>query len=179
MWNGTRVLSAEWVADATARQVSTGNDDGNWNHGYGYQLWRSRVGYRADGSLGQFSFVLPDQDVVLAITSGTNDTDGVMNRVWDNLLPAIAFDAQPENPTALAALRDRLAGLALPTHRGARGWDGRDLSLGRRHADRVDRRDRALDRRRPGAVRGADEIVPGVVREAVRSEREPREHPAG
>jgi CubicO group peptidase (beta-lactamase class C family) len=118
MWNGARVLSAEWAADATARQVSTGNDDGNWNHGYGYQFWRSRVGYRADGSLGQFSFVLPDQDIVLAITSGTNDTNGVMNRVWDNLLPAIVGDPQPENPTALAALRERLARLALPTPAG-------------------------------------------------------------
>jgi CubicO group peptidase (beta-lactamase class C family) len=119
MWNGTRVLSAEWAADATARQVSTGNDDGNWNYGYGYQFWRSRVGYRADGSLGQFSFVLPDQDIVLAITSGTNDTDGVMNRVWDNLLPAIVGEAQPENPTALAALHERLAALAVPTPVGA------------------------------------------------------------
>ena len=81
MWNGQRVLSEQWVADATARQVSTGNDDGNWNYGYGYQFWRSQHGYRADGSLGQFGFVLPEQDIVLAITSGTNDTDGVMNVV--------------------------------------------------------------------------------------------------
>jgi CubicO group peptidase (beta-lactamase class C family) len=134
MWNGTRVLSADWVADATARQVSTGNDDGNWNYGYGYQFWRSQVGYRADGSLGQFSFVLPDQDIVLAITSGTNDTDGVMNRVWQNLLPAIAGEAQPENPTALTALRDRLAALALPTPAGAMTSPrGADVS-GRRYA---------------------------------------------
>jgi CubicO group peptidase (beta-lactamase class C family) len=119
MWNGAQVLSAGWATDATARQVSTGNDDGNWSYGYGYQFWRSKVGYRADGSLGQFSFVLPDQDIVLAITSGTNDTDGVMNRVWDNLLPAIVGDPQPENPTALAALRERLAGLALSTPAGA------------------------------------------------------------
>jgi CubicO group peptidase (beta-lactamase class C family) len=119
MWNGARVLSAEWAADATAKQVSNGNDDSNWGYGYGYQFWRSQVGYRADGSLGQFSFVLPEQDIVLAITSGTNDTGGVMDRVWDNLLPAILGAAQPENPTALAALRDRLAGLALPKPGGA------------------------------------------------------------
>ncbi|HTV21016.1 MAG TPA: serine hydrolase [Polyangiaceae bacterium] len=118
MWNGQRVLSEQWATDATARQVSTGNDDGNWNFGYGYQFWRSRVGYRADGSLGQFGFVLPEQDIVLAITSGTTDTDGVMNRVWENLLPAVLGDAQPENPAALAALRERLAGLALPVPSG-------------------------------------------------------------
>jgi CubicO group peptidase (beta-lactamase class C family) len=119
IWNGERVLSEQWAADATARQVSTGNDDGNWSYGYGYQFWRSQVGYRADGSLGQFSFVLPDQDIVLAITSGTNDTDGVMNLVWQNLLPAVLDGAQPENPAALAALSDRLSALALPRPTGA------------------------------------------------------------
>jgi CubicO group peptidase (beta-lactamase class C family) len=119
MWNGQRVLSEQWAADATARQVSTGNDDGNWNYGYGYQFWRSQQGYRADGSLGQFAFVLPEQDIVLAITSGTNDTNGVMNLVWQNLLPAVLGDAQPENPTALTALRQRLASLALPLPSGA------------------------------------------------------------
>jgi len=120
MWNGQRVLSEQWAREATARQVSTGNDDGNWNYGYGYQFWRSQHGYRADGSLGQFVFVLPEQDIVLAITSGTNDTDGVMNLVWQNLLPAVVGDAQPEDATALAALRQRLAGLALPVPSGER-----------------------------------------------------------
>ena len=119
MWNGQRVLSAKWAANATTRQVSTGNNDGNWNYGYGYQFWRSPYGYRADGSLGQFVFVLPEQDIVLAITSGTTDMNGVMNRVWQNLLPAVLGDARTENPTALATLRGRLARLALPTPTGA------------------------------------------------------------
>jgi hypothetical protein len=119
VWNGEQVLAPEWAADATALQVETGPGTGNWNHGYGYQFWQSRVGYRADGSLGQFSFVLPEQDIVLAITSGTNATDGVMNAVWDNLLPAVLGDAQPENPAALATLTGRLAALALPVPEGA------------------------------------------------------------
>jgi CubicO group peptidase (beta-lactamase class C family) len=119
VWNGEQVVPAEWVANATARQVSSGEGTGNWNHGYGYQFWQSRVGYRADGSLGQFSFVLPEQDIVLAITSGTNDTDGVMNAVWDNLLPAVLGDAQPENAAALGALGERLAALSLAAPDGA------------------------------------------------------------
>lgn len=119
LWNGQRVLSEQWTRDATARQVSNGNDDGNWSYGYGYQFWRSPHGYRADGSLGQFSLVLPEQDIVLAITSATADTNGVMNAVWQALLPAVIGDPQPENPAALAALRERLAGLALPVPSGA------------------------------------------------------------
>jgi CubicO group peptidase (beta-lactamase class C family) len=118
VWNGEQVVSAAWAADATARQVSSGEGTGNWNYGYGYQFWQSRVGYRADGSLGQFSFVLPEQDIVLAITSGTNDTDGVMNAVWDNLLPAVLGDAQPENTAAFGALGGRLAALSLAVPEG-------------------------------------------------------------
>ncbi len=134
MWNGERVLSEQWAAEATARQVSTGTDGGNWSHGYGYQFWRSQAGYRADGSLGQFSFVLPEQDIVLAITSGTNDTDGVMNRVWENLLPAVLGEAQPENPAALSSLRDRLAALALPRPTGAPSSPRAADVSGRRYA---------------------------------------------
>ena len=63
-------------------------------------------GYRADGSLGQFSFVLPEYDVVLAITSGTSDMNGVMKIVWSHLLPAIHDGALAED----AATHDRLTG---------------------------------------------------------------------
>lgn len=118
-WNGEQLISAQWAADATARQVSSGAGTSDWDYGYGYQFWQSRFGYRADGSLGQFAFVLPDQDIVLAVTSGTNDMAGVMAAVWDNLLPAVIGEAQPENPAALATLRERLAGLALPAPEGS------------------------------------------------------------
>ena len=61
---------------------------------------------------------------------------------------------------------------------GREGGTAGIFRVGRRHADRPDRRDRARDlgRRRP--LRGADEVVAGLVREAVRAERQPRQHPA-
>jgi CubicO group peptidase (beta-lactamase class C family) len=113
MWNGERVLPEGWAAAATASQISNGNSDSDWGYGYGYQFWRSSTGYRADGSLGQFSFVLPDQDVVLAITSGTSNMAGIMNAVWQNLLPAIQPGALSENPSALGTLTNRLRALTL------------------------------------------------------------------
>jgi CubicO group peptidase (beta-lactamase class C family) len=117
-WNGQPVLSPEWVGAASSRQISTGNNDSNWGYGYGYQFWQSQVGYRADGSLGQFTFILPEQDIVLAITSGTSDTNGVMNIVWQNLLPAVRDASLPDNPAALATLTERLRALALPAATG-------------------------------------------------------------
>lgn len=122
MWDGAQVLPPEWVAQATTSQVSSGNGDGNWSHGYGFQFWMSRFGYRADGSLGQFVFVLPEEDAVLVITSGTDNSTGtntVMNLVWDNLLPAFAPEALPEDASAQGELSAALGGLALPVPQGS------------------------------------------------------------
>ncbi len=54
-WNGRRLLSAEWVDAATAREVSNGsNPASDWEQGYGFQFWRCRHGiYRGDGAFGQ------------------------------------------------------------------------------------------------------------------------------
>lgn len=120
-WNGQQVLSEQWVADASSAAVSTGNNDGNWNFGYGYQFWRSRVGYRADGSLGQYAFVLPELDMVLAITSGTDNsmgTNNLMNLVFANL-PAVQDTPLAEDAAAQQVLRERLAALSLPIPEGA------------------------------------------------------------
>jgi CubicO group peptidase (beta-lactamase class C family) len=120
IWHGQRLLSEQWIEAATSRQTSSGSDpDSNWDAGYGYQFWRNKTtGYRADGAFGQFSFVLPEQDVVLAVTSGTADMKGVMNVVWEYLLPAIQAAALPANPVAQEKLAHKLAGLSLPVQTG-------------------------------------------------------------
>ncbi len=118
-WEGQQLLREEWVDAATSAQISTGNGDGNWNHGYGYQFWRSAYGYRADGSLGQFVFVLPQSDAVLVITAATNDTDRVMNLVWENLIPALRPETLAESPADLAQLQARLSALSLAVPAGA------------------------------------------------------------
>ena len=90
VWNGKQLLPSSWVEAATARQVSNGsNPKSDWNQGYGYQFWRSRFNaYRGDGAFGQFCIVMPDQDAVVAITSGVKDMQVVLNILWDQLLPA-------------------------------------------------------------------------------------------
>lgn len=121
VWNGKRVLSERWVDEATALQTSTGgNPDSNWDAGYGYQFWRNKsTGYRADGAFGQFAFVLPKYDAVLAVTSGTSDMAGVMDTVWQHLLPALREHALPANPAAQDRLKSKLRGLALPAQGGS------------------------------------------------------------
>jgi CubicO group peptidase (beta-lactamase class C family) len=106
-WGGERILPAEWVAAATARQVSNGsNPASDWEQGYGYQFWRCRHGvYRGDGAFGQFCIVMPEHDAVVAITSGTSDLQGVLNLVWEHLRPGMKAASLPAD----AAVHDRLA----------------------------------------------------------------------
>jgi CubicO group peptidase (beta-lactamase class C family) len=135
-WNGQQVLSEQWVTDATSVEVTNGNNDGNWSFGYGYQFWRSRVGYRADGSLGQYSFVLPEQDMVLAITSGTDNSQGtnnLMNLVFANI-PAVQDTPLAEDAGAQQALRDKLTALALPVPTGTETSPMAAQVSGRRYA---------------------------------------------
>ena len=115
-WQGRSLLPATWVELATARQVSNGSSpSSDWEQGYGFQFWRSRHGfYRGDGAHGQFCLVLPQHDVVIAITAGTRDMASVMNLVWTRLVPAFSPTALPPDEKAAAALFAKLKALRLP-----------------------------------------------------------------
>ncbi|MEC0242325.1 serine hydrolase [Paenibacillus dokdonensis] len=91
MWQGQRLIEEQWIDEATSKQISNGDGgDSDWAQGYGYQFWRCRHGvYRGDGAFGQFCIVLPEHDAVIAMTSGTNDLQGVLNVVWEHLLDAL------------------------------------------------------------------------------------------
>jgi CubicO group peptidase (beta-lactamase class C family) len=116
-WDGKQIMPAEWIAKATARQTSNGSSpDSDWDQGYGYQFWRCRRGaFRGDGAFGQFCIVLPEQDVVIAITSGTRDMQHVLNLVWEHLLPGMNDKPRAENPNVNQELKTRLSKLTLPT----------------------------------------------------------------
>jgi CubicO group peptidase (beta-lactamase class C family) len=120
IWHGQRLLPEAWIAAATARQVSNGsNPESDWEQGYGYQFWRCRHNaYRGDGAFGQFCVVMPDQDAVLAITSGLQDMQPVLDLVWQHLLPAMEASPLPDNRAAQAELEQKLASLTLAPQLG-------------------------------------------------------------
>lgn len=119
-WGGKQLVPAAWVAAATARQTSNGsNPKSDWDQGYGYQFWRCRHGaYRGDGAFGQFCVVLPEQDAVIAITAGVRDLQGVLNLVWDKLLPAMQASVLPPDEEAQRKLDNRLKGLTMRVPEG-------------------------------------------------------------
>lgn len=113
LWKGKQLIPANWVEAATSLQTSNGSSpNSDWDQGYGYQFWRSRHNsYRGDGAYGQYCFVLPELDAVVAITSGVRDMQKVMNLVWDKLLPAMKPAPLPEDSAARSKLEARLADL--------------------------------------------------------------------
>ncbi len=119
-WNGKQLLPASWVDEATSFKIQQPAPDlerakqtSDWHQGYCYQFWRCRHNaYRGDGAFGQFLIVMPEQDVVVAITSETSNMQGILDLVWQHLLPGM--EASPGATTQNeSALRRRLDGLAL------------------------------------------------------------------
>jgi len=113
-WNGTRIFSERWANEATASHVANAGETFDWQQGYGFQFWRSRHGFRADGAHGQFCLVLPEHDAVIAITSGTGRASEIVEAVWEQLLPGFSDAGIPEDHDVVAELRSRLSGLTLP-----------------------------------------------------------------
>ncbi len=154
VWQGQRILPEAWVSEATSRQVPNGSDpDSDWDQGYGYQFWRCRHNiYRGDGAFGQYCIVMPDQDAVLAITSGLDDMQPVLNIVWEHLLPAFQPAPLAPDQTAQTRLAQKLSCLELLLPQG-----DHDSPT----AERVSRRPYALKKNKPGIQQIRFDFLPG------------------
>lgn len=116
MWNGQQLIPASWVDDATSKHISTKPDeDTDWEQGYGYQFWCCKIpySYRGEGAFGQFCIVMPDEDIVLAITAGSPEMQTILNIVREKLFPGIYAKELPSNNTPAENLRHILKNLRL------------------------------------------------------------------
>lgn len=138
MWQGQRIVPEAWIAEAATAHSDNSSTQTNpdWTAGYGYQFWRCRHNaYRADGAFGQYCVVMPEQDAVLAITGGLSDMQGVLDNVWEHVLPAMGPAPLPADPQAHGDLSSTLAGLSLPMPQGQRSslraedWSGKSYEL--------------------------------------------------
>jgi CubicO group peptidase (beta-lactamase class C family) len=116
-WHGKQLIPRKWIEEATSRQISNENEGHaqigpDWVEGYGFQFWRCRHNaYRADGAGGQFIVVMPDQDVVVAITADSDNMQAELDAIWDHLLPAFHAKSIPENVIAGNKLTEAIANL--------------------------------------------------------------------
>lgn len=102
VFQGRRVLPEGWVRAATTVHIANGDGGpgdatSDWAQGYGYQMWRSKHGWRGDGAFGQLCLVVPEHDLVVAAQSQGGDMQAELDAVWDVLLPGLHDRALPED----------------------------------------------------------------------------------
>ena len=90
VWEGEQIISLEWIEQSTTVQFdrSSGSAD------YGYQWWVRTFGdqnyhaYFAQGHYGQYIFVVPDLDLVVAITSHYEGDTSIYWRYMNQIVNA-------------------------------------------------------------------------------------------
>ncbi len=109
IYRGQRILEEEWVERATGACIDNSQNDTvniDWKQGYGFQMWRGRHNtFRADGAVGQYCIVMPDQNAVLTVLSETVDMQKVLDGVWDVLLPALNSSLHSEMEKEISSKR--------------------------------------------------------------------------
>ncbi len=121
VWEGKQLVPSDWTVLAGSKQISNGNNpNSDWGPGYGFQFWRCQHNaFRGDGAFGQECIIMPDQDVVLAVTAGMDDISKIFNSVWRILLPEMRDTALPADPAADEELSKRSASLTIRPVEGA------------------------------------------------------------
>ncbi len=93
LWDGTRLLSAAWVGEATRPQVRTGGTLA----GYGYQWWVTTAGghpaFLAAGSGGQLIEVVPDLDLVVVVRNEVGDGPAARSADYPELVDSVIAPA--------------------------------------------------------------------------------------
>lgn len=119
VWEGERIIAEDYVRLATTNQNDSAteainNPEASDNFlGYGFQIWMCKPAgaYRADGAMGQFSIVLPEQDMIISITetaAGAHWAQSTLDITWDFVKKVTSREALAENAAAEAELRAKL-----------------------------------------------------------------------
>lgn len=127
-YDGKQLLDPHWIDEATAKQMEyTGHMNIDSRQGYGYQFWRCQPenSYRGAGAFAQFCIVLPDQEMVIAVTSGAQDTQPVLTALWEILLPGVGKELPEDTDEVLTKeLTEFAKGLTMPVVPGKRDAPG-------------------------------------------------------
>ncbi|MCU1538496.1 MAG: uncharacterized protein JWP82_2847 [Humibacillus sp.] len=136
-WEGRQLLDPAWVKAATTGfgPLNEAPDTPpDWARGYGYSFWIQRHGHRGDGAYGQFLAVLPEQDVVVAITAEQADMQVTLDALWEHLVPAVdrpgseLADAELAEVLGSRALRATVAEALGPDHAELTRSGGSDVA---------------------------------------------------
>ncbi len=111
-----QLIPEEWVKESVKIQTPTREID--HADGYGYQIWNfaANGAYQYNGVFGQYVIILPDRDMIIAITSGSQDlfsdcSSTIVEQYFGDDAPAFSDLPLPNNMKALRSLRNTLENL--------------------------------------------------------------------
>lgn len=111
-----QIIPEEWIQESTKTQVTTRETD--TASGYGYQIWNfgAKDAYQYNGVFGQYVVVLPDRDMVVAITSGSQNLFSdpaleLVEKYFGDDATELGSHPLPNNIKALRSLRGTLESL--------------------------------------------------------------------
>jgi CubicO group peptidase (beta-lactamase class C family) len=112
-WEGKQIVSAKWVAEATKKQLPTGEG----REGYGYGWWISSPNekfpyYRAYGRQEQIIMVAPSINAVIVTTGSGFNIDKVAKYIFASIVD-LEKPLEP-NPSAVEKLNNTIVELKRP-----------------------------------------------------------------
>tara|TARA_B100001996_G_C18671667_1_gene596985 strand:+ start:4169 stop:5725 length:1557 start_codon:yes stop_codon:yes gene_type:complete len=120
LWKGKQIISKDWIKMASSKQVDNSNSQWeiDWKQGYGFQFWKNRYNsYRGDGAFGQYCIVLPEHEMVVAITGSVKSMQAVLDIFWKEIFSKIQLDVMAEiNFNAQQRLIKKLLTLKISPH---------------------------------------------------------------
>lgn len=156
-YNGKQLLPADYLKEATAKQIDNYSKSATFEEmqGYGYQFWRTtHNGYACYGMGGQLGVYLPDEDLIFVTTADTQGRQGgtqlIYDAFWNTIYPslsdkAITSDNSDFTNDDLATLQKRLTAYA--DSREIMHLKGSDTSL---VLDRINNKTYVLDQNNMG-----------------------------
>jgi len=101
-WNGQPIVSEDWVRESTDQQIQANRHPVYGSFGYGYQWWVKEVdgcsSFRAWGRRGQFIVVVPELDLVIAVTSNPAQPHPPTSIHYSPLFDLVAASVKRKRP---------------------------------------------------------------------------------
>ena len=104
-WDGKSIVAEDWVKESTGQQIQAYGHPVYGRFGYGYQWWVKEVdgckSFRAWGRRGQFIVVVPELDLVIAVTSNSQLPNPPTSIHYTPLFDLVAASVTRDRPAKM------------------------------------------------------------------------------
>ena len=98
-WNGSQIVPVAWIMESTRAHTGRPRYFGPWSTDYGYLWWllptsegaTTSTMITASGNMNQWLFIVPQQDLVVAVTGADNQA-AVVDFMIREVLPSVLRD---------------------------------------------------------------------------------------